>query len=147
MVEGAPGQALRQVVVTDLSGLGAGAAQRIFDKHYLFAPIGDVQSNLSLARNFEDHLWLHTYSYSGQRFDRGGPTISNLPFPYWEDQFALLLMGDSPMSVDVMHLGLIAAMIAMLLALAGAVTGVEDGPDGRHDGFQVSGRLLQWSLR
>jgi len=115
-----PAQAQPRVVVTDLSGLGAGAARRIFDKHYLFAPIGDVQSNLSLARNFEDHLWLHTYSYSGQRFDRGGPTISNLPFPYWVDQFALLLMGDSPMSVDAMHLGLVAAMIAMLLALADA---------------------------
>ncbi len=110
----------RRIVVTDLSGLEARAARRIFDKHYLFAPIGDVQSNLSLARNFEDHLWLHTYSYSGQRFDGGGPTISNLPFPYWVDQFALLLMGDSPMSLDVMYLGLVAAMIAILLALADA---------------------------
>ena len=108
-----------RVVVSDLTGLRAREARRIFNRHYLVAAIGDVQSNLSLSRNFSDHLWLFTHSYNGSRFDRGGYTISNLPFPYYVDNLALLLMGDSPMSLDVLYLALLGSMVAVLVGVAG----------------------------
>lgn len=112
-----------RVVVTDLSGLDAQAARKLFSRHYVVGAIGDVQSNLSLSRNFENHFWLFTHSYGGSRFDGGGPTISNLPFPYYVDHLALLLMGDSPMSLNALHLGVLGCMTVLLVGLAGGWRG------------------------
>lgn len=112
-----------RLVVTHLTGLAPAAARRLFRRYYVVAPVGDVQSNLSLSRNLNDRIWLFTHSYNGSRFDAGGHTISNLPFPYYVDNLALLLMGDSPTSIDVLHLGLLGSFVPILVALAGAWVG------------------------
>jgi len=112
-----------RLVVTHLTGLAPAAARHLFRRYYVVAAVGDVQSNLSLTRNLNDHLWLFTHSYNGSRFDAGGHTISNLPFPYYVDNLALLLMGDSPMSLDALHLGLLGSLLPILVALAGAWAG------------------------
>lgn len=111
---------LPRVVVTDVSGLDYRAIRRVFGRHYVVAALGDVQGNLNQSANLSDHLWFYTASYDGERADGGGYSISNLPFPYYVDNFALLLMGDSPMSLNTLQLGLVALTIPLLLALADA---------------------------
>ncbi|MBM4078956.1 MAG: hypothetical protein FJ278_04585 [Planctomycetes bacterium] len=105
------------LLITDLSGLGRVSFAQEFGKRFLVDNVGDRQSNIELARNLRTRLWLFEHSYDGTRHDGGGYTISNLPFPYFLYDFALLLLGDSVSSIHLLYLAELAMLFLIIVRL------------------------------
>ncbi len=103
--------------ITNATTTSRAAFWRVFNNRYLVANTGDVREQISLARSLLDKPFLYSYSYNGTVFDGGGYTISNLPLPYYVQSFALLLLGDSLLSLHALYLAEIAALYLVLVAL------------------------------
>lgn len=106
------------LVINDLTNLGRKQALKFVQKYYSIGDTGDRQEIIEAAENFKDHLFTFTYSFDGDRFDKGGYTVSTMPLDSYLVMLNSLILGGGLQGLNYFRIGCLVLMFIFIVNIS-----------------------------